>query len=696
MFSNMKLATKIASGFSLIVLIMLALGNMAIWNMKTVQTESDKLSKEYVPEVEIAADLERNSLLTMYAIRGYSFTSDKSFLEAGKKTLSAVEADIKKAYELAAISPHLEVLKANTTKAEAYVKEYKDLLTQTTENIDRMAASQTRMNESAAKFLESCYKYLTTQNDRLVQEIKDKFASEKLQQRYLKTILINDVLDFGNATRIAAWKGAALNDPSYLQEAEKNFPEMKKKLNQLRPITTKEEDLKAIDEVEKSVDAYAAAMEEYQTGQEKMVEINKKLGVAGDNVMNIAGATAHKGMEQTGEIATNASATLAQSLWMLIIGLIVATALGVIMAFTVTTAISRPLKIAIDGIKNATAQVGSASEQLSSAAQQLSSGANEQASAIEETSASLEEMLGMVQNNVTNAKKANELSTEVKNISEQGNESMTKLQSAMGEILSSNDKIEQLVRVIGEIGEKTKVMDEIVFQTKLLSFNASVEAERAGEHGRGFAVVAQEVGNLAQMSGKSAQEISQILSDSIKQAEAITTENKKKVEIGNSYVLESGKILREITSSASQVVEGASQVSSASEEQATGIKQITTAMTNLDRAVQENAATAEETASTSEELNAQADSLNTLVQSLVSLMDGKSGSMQPPSSSQVRAVTPKYVPSTSHSIDGGHKGKVLSIASAKKSAPRPKNDGYKAVVGSDIGSGSSEGGWEEL
>ena len=69
--------------------------------------------------------------------------------------------------------------------------------------------------------------------------------------------------------------------------------------------------------------------------------------------------------------------------------------------------------------------------------------------------------------------------------------------------------------LISEIGNKTKVINDIVFQTKLLSFNASVEAARAGEHGKGFSVVAEEVGNLAHMSGNSAKEITQLLESSI-------------------------------------------------------------------------------------------------------------------------------------------------------------------------------------
>ncbi|NCQ16281.1 chemotaxis protein, partial [Candidatus Falkowbacteria bacterium] len=81
-------------------------------------------------------------------------------------------------------------------------------------------------------------------------------------------------------------------------------------------------------------------------------------------------------------------------------------------------------------------------------------------------------------------------------------EKTTELIGSMDRISESNQDIASLVFAIEEIAEKTKIIDDIVFQTKILSFNASVEAERAGEFGRGFSVVAQEVSNLAKMSGR--------------------------------------------------------------------------------------------------------------------------------------------------------------------------------------------------
>ena len=102
----------------------------------------------------------------------------------------------------------------------------------------------------------------------------------------------------------------------------------------------------------------------------------------------------------------------------------------------------------------------------------------------------------------------------------------------MREILLSNDRIEVFSTRIEEIGAKTEVIDDIVFQTKILSFNASVEAERAGELGRGFGVVAQEVGNLAAMSGQSAIEIASIVKSAMKESREIISENKIRVKKG--------------------------------------------------------------------------------------------------------------------------------------------------------------------
>lgn len=271
-------------------------------------------------------------------------------------------------------------------------------------------------------------------------------------------------------------------------------------------------------------------------------------------------------------------------------------------------------------------QITRASEQLSEASNNISQSANEQASAVEETSASLEEMNNMIANNLANAEGAKNEAEKVNSIASKGNHSMEMLVRSMTEILEANSNIDRLVKVISEIGDKTRIIDEIVFQTKLLSFNASVEAERAGEHGRGFAVVAQEVGNLAQMSGKAALEISGIVKESVKSAEEITKENKDKVHRGNELVKNTAELLNETKDKVNNVSIRANEVVVASKEQSTGIQQITNAMEQLNKITQENASASEETASASEELSAQAISMKQLVEDLNTLILGNTRS----------------------------------------------------------------------
>lgn len=341
-------------------------------------------------------------------------------------------------------------------------------------------------------------------------------------------------------------------------------------------------------------------------------------------------------LETAGTAAEDVAKTASLTQTLVLIFGIISLVVGVVSAYLITRSIVNPIKKVSSSLNSITNLVASAAQQLSSGSMQLSSSSNQQASSVEQTSSALEQMGGMIETNVENAEKSYELSNKVKDISTKSNETMQSLQASMQEILVSNEKIGELVKVIGNIGEKTQIMDEIVFQTKLLSFNASVEAERAGEHGRGFAVVAQEVGNLAQMSGNAAQEIAVIVKDSIKDAQTIATDNKEKVEHGRKFLEETAVGLKEVIDSSATLATGSKQVLSASQDQAKGIDQISIAMNEVDKATQQNAATAEETASSSEELDSQVKSLNDVVINLMTLVEGDSSSLN--RDSEVRSI----------------------------------------------------------
>ncbi len=207
---------------------------------------------------------------------------------------------------------------------------------------------------------------------------------------------------------------------------------------------------------------------------------------------------------------------------------------------------------------------------------------------LENISAALSEITGMVEANVRSAENVNSVAGEVHGVSESTRHVMEELTSAMQNILESNVRIEKLVKIIEQVAEKTEVIDEIVFKTQLLSFNASVEAERAGEHGRGFAVVAQEVGNLAQMSGKAATEIASIVKNSIREADQVAAENKSRVERGGDLVAQTRERTSGVLNRITEILTATDHIVAASKEQSQGISEITKSINLLSQSSMDN------------------------------------------------------------------------------------------------------------
>lgn len=324
------------------------------------------------------------------------------------------------------------------------------------------------------------------------------------------------------------------------------------------------------------------------------------------------------------------SATVSNTNIIIIVGIILATLVSIPVAFILSNSIMQPFQNIFKGLKyfssnelknisstfnnvvqrmsQSAERVGVVANTIDSLSQNLSQISNQQASAIEETSASAEEISGMVNVNV-------QLAEESRNLSKQVGDKMTQLDDAMEKISESNHQISELAKIIAEIGAKTQIIDDIVFQTKLLSFNASVEAERAGEHGRGFAVVAQEVGNLAQMSGKAAMDISAIVKQSILEAETIAKENTNRVIHGSAIVAETKQ-------QSNIVLDGASKIFEASNEQARGIQEISNAVESINKATQHAASISDQASNSSSELTQQAETLNHMVRNLNGFLGG--------------------------------------------------------------------------
>ncbi|MGB5919938.1 methyl-accepting chemotaxis protein [Arcobacter sp.] len=208
------------------------------------------------------------------------------------------------------------------------------------------------------------------------------------------------------------------------------------------------------------------------------------------------------------------------------------------------------------------------SEVLSSNVSHLNTAALSQTASIEETAAAIEETSSAISEISQQATQMQTLSKETLTYATEGLELANRTQKSMDEINTATK----------EILEATSIIDQIAFQTNILSLNAAVEAATAGEAGKGFAVVAGEVRNLATRSAEAAKEIK----DLVEKANTKASEGK----FSSEKMIEGYSKLNEKINDSSKII---SNVADATIEQSKGISQINEAISSIDKLTQENA-----------------------------------------------------------------------------------------------------------
>ncbi len=252
----------------------------------------------------------------------------------------------------------------------------------------------------------------------------------------------------------------------------------------------------------------------------------------------------------------------------------------------------------VKGIHNVADQVKCGSDQVSISSTELAQGASDQASITGELAATIENVSRQVSENAATAE---EISRKVENVGV--------------EILSSDEKMKEMVRSMQEINNASQeiskiiaTINDIASQTNLLALNASIEAARAGDAGRGFAVVADQVSLLAAQS-----------SNAVKETSALITTSVSAVDKGMVIAEETAQQLEHVVAGSKVITEDVTRVAEALSAQAQAFIEINTNVEQINDVVQTNSATSQECAAASEEMTAQSANLEELISSFIVL-----------------------------------------------------------------------------
>lgn len=618
--TDMKISGQLGAGFGVVILITLILGLLATINMFRASGKASDLAIKYIPEVEIANEIERNALLTMYAMRGYAYTEEIQFYNDAIQSLEQVKRYLNDA-RILANAQNLEVLRNQTARADQNVALYENLARQTHETNQTLQRLTIQMNEYATAFVTNCHEYLNNTQQAFQRELNTATDRRLLLDLEAQIRAANTIMEKGNNLRIINFRAQAQRDPESFQNAVRSFS-INDEIRTLREGTTRSLELEWINRIEESANNYVRVMNLFLENWFEREQLNNRRNQAALEVLAAAEETVEFGLGIASRNSVEMDNSLSASSITVITGLIIAIVIALFFAVFITRSIvagiakgisfagniadgdltvkvddemtsrgdeigqlarslqkmAEQLRDIIGDILSGADNIAAASQEMSGTSQQMSQGASEQASSAEEVSSSMEEMVANIQQNTDNALQTEKIA----------------LQAASG-IRKSTESAGTAVITMKEIAKKISIIGDIADQTNMLALNAAVEAARAGEHGKGFAVVAEEVRKLAERSLIAAEEIDML--------------SEKGVTVSEEASVQLAAIVPEIEKTARLVQE----IAAASMEQNSGADQVNNAIQQLNQVIQQNAAASEEMASSSEELSGQAEQMKEVV-----------------------------------------------------------------------------------
>ena len=244
-------------------------------------------------------------------------------------------------------------------------------------------------------------------------------------------------------------------------------------------------------------------------------------------------------------------------------------------------------------IRGSSDSISAAADEVSDASVKVAQGGQEQSESIATLSDSVADISKKINDNASNAQSANDYSKKAAVSLEKGRREMAALMDAMNEIESTSQEINKIVRTI----------EDIAFETNILSLNAAVEAASAGEAGRGFGVVAEQVRLLAGTVAEAVQNTTELIEKSM-----------EAVNKGVQHATETAKTMRAIVEDSQRSNEAVSEIAAAASEEKEAVQAISTQVQRIESVISSNNAVAEQSAASAEELASQASMLRQIME----------------------------------------------------------------------------------
>ena len=308
--------------------------------------------------------------------------------------------------------------------------------------------------------------------------------------------------------------------------------------------------------------------------------------------------------------------------WRILLTALITFSLSMLFVFSYSKRLGGVLNELTNRLAQGAQTIQATSDRVGDLSSSLNNASEHQAGIVRDTAATMSEITSILSETSRSAESTLRLSEGVNQKASSGRTVLSQMQDSIEALNKVTTQLQNIDAVIRDIGNKTRVINDIVFKTQILSFNASIEAARAGEHGKGFSVVAAEIANLADSSGKAANEIESLLKNSKTQVNDILHATATQVQELNNVSENVFKSFDEINHDVQDINRALHSLSLSAKEQQAGVEQTSRSVVELNGLAQRNAGLAQDSSKSSVQLKSESETLNLIMDELHDVVHG--------------------------------------------------------------------------
>ncbi len=647
-FKNLKIGSKLAAGFTVLLAIFATAGGLSWRSMNEVIDEIGALERRYIPSVHMVNEVENLGQEVMLNIRTYVLGESFADLDAAKENFQELMEVIGKAKAHGASYDGLERLVEGMDRAERQAVVYQGLLEDSQALIANMSTQRRQAAEAAASMGTIAYDLLFDEKDDLEDGIKNWASRGELAEMQDRIALLEELIETVHKAESLTLRAIAERRMGLLDQVEQELVHIRKLLKEIDDSS----DGGHSDRIKRALgdaESYSRAIINLKDASSRLDEMGQARTAAGSALVAAADDVMRFTVEQALSIAQLVSGNAKAVSRTLLMSVLFALFAGAVIAGLITRVITGPIKRAVqiadragkgdlsverwefghDGsdemgaladalalmVKNqadSVKEVVDAAQDIMGGAETLAALSEETNASVEEVRSSLDQVASISENNSASleesnagiaqvaegaygtAKASSEGVSVTRHTASVAKEAVDSVEDVIEDVQSvgrsseeSLEKIRALASSVEDISRFVSVITSIADQTNLLALNAAIEAARAGDAGRGFAVVADEVRKLAEESNRAAKEVDRIITTLGENAQESITVTERTGKVMSQAASKADRVrtqLADVLKEIGRITQVVSDLASVADNQASSTKEMAQAIDQISQA----------------------------------------------------------------------------------------------------------------